>query len=300
MNDLAIRSPNEARELVEEVIYRAEGVFLWVTLVIASLLSGLRNRDDILVLLKRLERLPPQLELLYDHMLSFVEPEYIVEASKTFQIFRAYNDFGSLYLERLYNALTADLPLIRGQSDEELKKARKGPVRLLELAPNIKANQILFYEPESLYEHMEIKLRTNCGGLLEIQRWRESDTVSYIHRTARDYIERHDVWAKLMVHVASIEPDFEPNASLLMSSVLDVKHHSLRDLPDAERLRRNLSSIWHDALRFAKRIETINPSIKIQLIHEFDRAATTLYKRANGNEENGPSELPHWSSYLDF
>jgi len=47
----------------------AQGVILWVKLVIKSLLQGLRNRDTIEMLQSRLEELPVGLDTLYEHML---------------------------------------------------------------------------------------------------------------------------------------------------------------------------------------------------------------------------------------
>jgi hypothetical protein len=58
---LTMREPLRAPALVEEVVMKADGVFLWVKLVIKSLLSGLSNRDTILDLQRRLHLLPADL-----------------------------------------------------------------------------------------------------------------------------------------------------------------------------------------------------------------------------------------------
>jgi hypothetical protein len=39
--------PRDARDLIMEVVTKADGVFLWVSLVVESLLKGLGNRDEI-------------------------------------------------------------------------------------------------------------------------------------------------------------------------------------------------------------------------------------------------------------
>ncbi|PMD67148.1 uncharacterized protein K444DRAFT_489832, partial [Hyaloscypha bicolor E] len=54
--------PAHAAELVNEVVTKASGVFLWVTLVVKSLLNGLRNRDCIGDLRRRLSELPSDLD----------------------------------------------------------------------------------------------------------------------------------------------------------------------------------------------------------------------------------------------
>ena len=56
-------------ELVDEIICRAQGVFLWVFLVVRSLLQGLTNADRIIDLQKRLRSLPNDLVAYFRHML---------------------------------------------------------------------------------------------------------------------------------------------------------------------------------------------------------------------------------------
>lgn len=50
------------RDFIDEVVNRTEGVFLWVFLVVKSLLDGIREKDLIPGLRDRLDRLPPNLE----------------------------------------------------------------------------------------------------------------------------------------------------------------------------------------------------------------------------------------------
>ena len=83
----AFEEPMRAPLLEHEIVTRADGVFLWVRLVVDSLLSGLGNRDDIIDLEKRLRTLPGDLEKLYQHMLMRrIDPLYIDRASMMFQI----------------------------------------------------------------------------------------------------------------------------------------------------------------------------------------------------------------------
>jgi hypothetical protein len=69
---------------VDEIVEKADGVFLWVRIVVKSLLEGLRNRDDIAILRERARLLPKELEPLYEHLLERIGPFYIVWASKAF------------------------------------------------------------------------------------------------------------------------------------------------------------------------------------------------------------------------
>lgn len=81
MQQLSREEPEASSRLIEEVVQKAGGVFLWVTLVVRSLLNGLRNGDGMFHLLRRLAILPSDLEKLYEHMLKSIDPLYMEEAS---------------------------------------------------------------------------------------------------------------------------------------------------------------------------------------------------------------------------
>lgn len=90
MESLFQREPVPARELVEEVVKTANGVFLWVYLVVTSLLMGLNNDDGIADLQRELRRLPKSLKDLYIHMIiPDGEMRYKEEAITFFQLTNA-------------------------------------------------------------------------------------------------------------------------------------------------------------------------------------------------------------------
>lgn len=60
----------DKNKLIDELESRAQGVFLWVRLVVQSVLQGITNRDDTATLIKRPESMPDDLEKLYTMMLS--------------------------------------------------------------------------------------------------------------------------------------------------------------------------------------------------------------------------------------
>lgn len=67
MQRLSITNPGQARSLVREIVNKASGVFLWVRLVVRSLLQGLRDSNRVSDLQRRLKHLPADLEALYGH-----------------------------------------------------------------------------------------------------------------------------------------------------------------------------------------------------------------------------------------
>ena len=134
--------------LVEELVQKAAGVFLWVTLVVKSLVSGLRNGDGILHLRRRLENLPSDLENLNEHMHKSIEPLYREKASQIFQIFRS-TDY------------ELDLPT--------LDRARRFPDYRHAIDLKTLPSPILSKEIDCInLERMLMKLKSRCKGLLEV------------------------------------------------------------------------------------------------------------------------------------
>jgi hypothetical protein len=77
---------NEMNELIEELVTRSSGVFLWVTLVVKSLVKGLNNFHQIGELRERLSDYPAELDGFYKHMMGRMDLFYRIQASKYLQI----------------------------------------------------------------------------------------------------------------------------------------------------------------------------------------------------------------------
>ncbi|KAM7190183.1 hypothetical protein V8F20_009805 [Naviculisporaceae sp. PSN 640] len=61
--------------LVDEIVYRAEGVFLWARLVVSSLLAGMLRHDTTDVLERKIDTMPSDIKDLYDKLLGTLEPD---------------------------------------------------------------------------------------------------------------------------------------------------------------------------------------------------------------------------------
>lgn len=70
---LADDEPENAPTLIKEIVTKADGVFLWVVLVVKPLLEGLKNRDGVGDLRRRLALLPSSLEALYQQMMNRID-----------------------------------------------------------------------------------------------------------------------------------------------------------------------------------------------------------------------------------
>jgi hypothetical protein len=72
----------EAAKLITDITSKAQGVFLWVTLVVHLLARQLRDGGSVSELQRTLENLPGHLSSFYDHIWNRTEPKYRVEVSQ--------------------------------------------------------------------------------------------------------------------------------------------------------------------------------------------------------------------------
>ncbi|KAI0151433.1 hypothetical protein BJ166DRAFT_565443 [Pestalotiopsis sp. NC0098] len=80
------RGDDTKEELMRGIVQRADGVFLWVNLVVHSLSEGLTNADTIDTLRDRLDEIPRDLELLFKKILNSVDKNYWKESSMIFEM----------------------------------------------------------------------------------------------------------------------------------------------------------------------------------------------------------------------
>ena len=143
--ELAIKEPEEAPVLIQEIVMKADRVFLWVKFVVAPLLAGLRNRDDILVLQQYLRALLVDLEHLYEHMLKVrIDSGYEQQSPQIFHLVHAVHEpFTTISLalaldQKLYITLytrdtiltTADISGICGIMSDRPKSRCAGVIEI--------------------------------------------------------------------------------------------------------------------------------------------------------------------------
>lgn len=305
MINLTDDNPEAAASLVEEVIEKSDGVFLWVVLVIKSLLIGLRDRDNISDLERTLRSLPPDLESLYAHMFCQIRPTHLVEGSKIFQIYQAaVSVHGSISVDQIHVALIVDPLRVLGTATADLEISKTEPVRLSRQA-SVSGQKESFYDEESLFEFVDMKLRTRCSGLIEIIRYRDLGArLAYIHRTVKDYLEREDVWNQLLKKTESVsETGFDPHMALLMSHILMLKRRKLR--PGRKVVYRyqeldEIKGVWKECGGHIRCMKPSNVDIQVKLLNEFDRVATMqfeTYAELALLEKSKAIPYRHWSGY---
>nr|CEG05105.1 unnamed protein product [Fusarium clavum] len=141
------RQPHVAAELLESIVKKSSGVFLWVTIVVASLLAGIEAGDRVEDLQETLDQLPEEIELLYERILESVDSRYREHTAKILQLMSAFK--------------TPPSPLLFWYADEVNFMDRAIQENALKVSPKEALDRV---------EDIRRRLNSRCKGLLEIHR----------------------------------------------------------------------------------------------------------------------------------
>ncbi|ENH65780.1 hypothetical protein FOC1_g10003402 [Fusarium oxysporum f. sp. cubense race 1] len=178
--------PQFAGALSHSIADKASGVFLWVTIVVASLLAGMMAGDRVEDLKNRLNLLPSEMDELYGRIIDSIDPLYREHAAQLFKLVYACN--GTTSLRILWYA------------DE---------VDFLERAIDEDPSAVPYEEVIGRLEDMRRRIVSRCRGLLEVHEQvrtiREQcdpakidgGNVVYLHRTFEDFLRRPDTQQRL-------------------------------------------------------------------------------------------------------
>jgi len=272
MIEVQRREP-EAAKLAREVVDKAAGVFLWVKLVVRSLLEGLGSFDRLSDLKRRLEDLPEDLEDLYWHILQSVKPAF--------------------YLEQ-----AAKLLLIAFHAGK--------PLTLLQLAyadledPNaaVAANFDAFTTEQQIdmADFMRGRIKTRCLDLLEVPASSSTTdirqrTIQFMHQSVADFLSTAEVKARFKACLSK-QPTFSPHICLMKASILEMKHLKTVLHPHSNNQPAYyLADIWYTQawhliwqfIDYAKLVGQDDQMALVELMNELDKTAKhvwSLYVKA--------------------
>ncbi|KAI1482997.1 hypothetical protein F4774DRAFT_367843 [Daldinia eschscholtzii] len=158
----------EAQYLIHSISEKAHGVFLWVSIVVGSLLETLRDGGSVSELQTIIDELPEKLSDLYNQIFLSVPPKYIQDCSRFLQIREHWNfdlNVEDFWLADKEDALSTDL------------------------------NKLTSRQKAHIATSMRRKIGSRTKGLLEIS---SAGQVDYLHRTTRDWAVEtsNDITAK--------------------------------------------------------------------------------------------------------
>jgi hypothetical protein len=250
-------------------------VFLWVALVVRSLLNGLIDDNSISDMQRRLSFFPSDLDNFFQQMMDRIEEVYKPQAAKIFQMVTAARGSLSVYILKY-------LEMEEKDADYAVKLEKK-PISEKGLA--------------QIRGKLGKYLNARCKGLLEIQMYDGlldirldeppifCHTIKFLHRTVRDFLVTPKVDARLQ---AEVSKGFEVNTTLCRAHLALLIEYEPDDNmsylnQDCEQDCANGSS--NEVLYYARRVEL-----------EYDRCEWATLEALEAYHARGVFALPKLSS----
>ncbi|EJT76163.1 hypothetical protein GGTG_06085 [Gaeumannomyces tritici R3-111a-1] len=204
-------------DLESQLVEKADGVFLWVVLVVEQILVAARDNPEMDKIWELFEALPPDLEELYASMRRRSSKSLLETASRMYQLVFRWKDTvdDPFSADAFWIAITCN-PAESPEVPEADEMVRIIPV-------------------------LERKVAGCTGGMLQIvkrrmpipvRRDQHNNYVEFIHRTAFDWLRSMHVWSAV---VKDGPPDYDP--SLVIISFLarppDSQWRPIGELDDA-------------------------------------------------------------------
>ncbi|KAI8664535.1 NACHT domain-containing protein [Fusarium keratoplasticum] len=182
--------PKDLQTLSNSMVEDSRGVFLWVSLVVESLLQGLENGDRVDELRKRFEETPKTLHAMFERMLDSVEERYHEQAAQILQV--AFHARAPMYVA-VYSFIGDDELLLEGdpkpwREDDCIHKSKSTEDRLKVRCPDL------------------IKIKGNPSTMTTAQRMTKHQ-VEFLHRTVKDFLSLEDTQKMLQDR---IRESFDP------------------------------------------------------------------------------------------
>jgi hypothetical protein len=256
---------HQASEITTEIVDKSQGVFLWVYLVVRSLLEGLRNQDSLKLLRKRLRAFPSDLDEFFRHMFQSLDPIYRTHLSHMFQIAltaaRPLSPIAYWFLDRIEDDpnMDLDMPVQPHSRQDAADKIREVTVRvngrskgLLEVG--LTRASVLHYRKEAL------EMLFSSDSAVEA-------SVDFLHRTVKDFLlipETQQILADWQ------EPDFRPNLTICKITLAEFKYTT--PLPRSLYNILSLKPTVKEFLRSARCYEHNNNESPIVYVDGFEQA----------------------------
>jgi len=258
-NKLQQRNRTAADELTSEITKRANGVFLWVFLVVRSILRGLGNEDTISDLQHRLRELPRDLQEFFDRMLMTIEEIYIKRVARllltmshaqtTFPVITFYfMDFGDEPLS------CTPLPFLKEWPDADPAEVEALSTKKRQLVARCRDLICITPDPDA--------------PVLFAER------VGFLHRTVTDFLHTANIEEKLLQLAGD---GFNPTKILLGANIGQLR--SMIHLHRLIYIKPYLEQWILGTLYYAHELEVLNGIAEVEALDELDAIISQAFQR---------------------
>lgn len=250
----------ELEKIVDEVVEDSRGVFIWVFLVVESLLRGLSNEDRLVELRHRLSQIPKTLNDLFERMLSSVEDIYQEQAAQILQV-------------ALHAVEPLSVMIYSYVGDDEHN------------ALEIETRTWTAEECVALSKTAEVRIKVRCPDLIKIRTPLQAPTttqmmvehqVDFLHRTVRDFLALEDTQKLLNQR---LKKPFDAAEFICHGFLTQIKGADLF-LGSWSAPSRRCRQLLDDIIFYATDLEERTGKPQIQLLDELQRVMT---QQTDGN-----------------
>jgi len=276
--------PADKMALVDQIVEKSFGVFIWVELSVRSVIRGVENRDNMAELQRRLDELPSDLADLYTHMLKGMSTMYRKQAAQLFRI-----AVTAMQLQTYFPLTTLQVAFTGEDATEVLG---------LPIRPLTKEEEL------AMSDEIDGRIRSRCCGLLETRRALPSERkllsplhfafpcVDFLHRTVVEFLADPEVW-KGIVERSELPA---PTVPLFRSCL-----RMCKAFPSTKSIDVKTSIIWHmmrNAMTHARLSEELQNPIPAIYLRDLDKTMSQHWQvaRKAGDDVYKLKVNGHWAA----
>lgn len=223
----------QKEELVKYAVEGSEGIFLWLRLVVATLMEDVNTCATLAELRAILDQFPHGLEELFRHMLRRIPERRRI---KGLQLVQLLHCAVAVSKRSVSNSSAVAPPMSALMLSKAHSDYRRIITRRWKLLSPMEHNDIV--------QRIDHLLRSHCAGLLELKycmpevraanetqdeqtrRLLEDPEVAFLHRSVVEFLERSETQSELLPMVMSAN-SFDPYVSLMSCLLYKIKTHPL-------------------------------------------------------------------------
>lgn len=284
--------PDTAPQLVIDIIHKAEGVFLWVKLVVRLLIHGLENGDILEELQAKLDALPCDLRDLYKRMFGRLGLEYQKQSALLFRLKEQWSDTApdhALPGAVLWYAVNS--PLTVHQQPLGCIPGSTYNFNMCSLAKRIQSRCCglleLRHAQKRLDGSFDFEALWPSASLTQV----EEVTVSYLHRTVQEFITWEEIWQDICALTNDSEYSIRGR---LISACISITKLA----PDLH----NHASMWYvdTTTHLCREIVETQPQAVYEYLMDMECTFSAIHARAklsrNKSTISDAEYTQHWSS----
>ena len=226
---------DEVLKLMKDVAHKAQGVFLWVDLVVKALMKGLKNDDSLEQLQERVVSTPSDIEAVYANMLSKIDEAHYKEAAQLFQM--ALVGLTESLLDVALGLHDHPHRVSETSVSDVLEVCRRAQNRIPTICGGLLDIDLEDRDSQDGGGHMShdqsylcLPIRYTCSSdTADLSFFERYVHVSFIHRTAAEFLSQHKQGQSFLDKYPRLHPS--PYANIVRSRLAKVKVLGLPDKP---------------------------------------------------------------------